>query len=138
MSLDAGFADARPASPAAGCPKWQPAILPLPRQWKRAGVRVARKKTFAKNRFAPDSEGAQFRFCDGFVVWFVKARWQPVAAFNVPANRKRHSCQPSRTATRTSSDWTCCKLGEIGLSIIPYTNRTQWIRAFSLATPSLR
>jgi hypothetical protein len=53
MSLDFGFADARPASPAAGFSKGQPTILPLPRQWERAGVRVARKKKFAKNRFAP-------------------------------------------------------------------------------------
>ena len=54
MAFDAGFADARPASPAAGCSKWQPTILPLPRQWERGGVRVAWKKKFAKSRFAPD------------------------------------------------------------------------------------
>jgi len=43
LSLDAGFADALPASPAAGFSKRQPTIHPLPRQWKRDGVRVACK-----------------------------------------------------------------------------------------------
>jgi hypothetical protein len=44
MSPDSAFADARPASPAAGFSKGQPAILPLPRRWEGRGKRGLEKE----------------------------------------------------------------------------------------------
>src|SRR5271155_931247 len=50
-------------------------------------------------------------------MWFLTARWRPVAASNWPANPRPRSCQPFRTETRTSSAWTCCNSGEARLGL---------------------